>query len=79
MSVNEPKRIHIGTFSEGVPNILYVPAGALKPFTDVLDRERAQREAAAAKARLQIMQQARSRGRLKRALAACFGGRRRGR
>jgi hypothetical protein len=67
---DEPKRIHIGTFSEGLPNVLYIPTGALKPATDILDRERAKREAEATKAKLRIMQDARNHGKLKRALTA---------
>jgi hypothetical protein len=69
---DERKMIHIGTFSEGLPNVLFVPTGALKPYTDVLDSERAKREAEAAKARLQITQQARARSKLKRAMNAVF-------
>jgi hypothetical protein len=75
---DEPKRIIIGTFSEGLPDVLYVPAGALKPFTDVLDRERAKREAKTSKAKLATLQAARNQGKLERAMRACFG-RRRGR
>jgi hypothetical protein len=73
MAEREATKIHIGTFSEGLPNILFVPAGALRPVTDVLDRERAQREALESKKKLAVLQQAKSRGRLRRALRACFG------
>jgi hypothetical protein len=70
----EPTKIHIGTFSEGLPNILFVPAGALKPATDVLDRERRAREMEAAKAKAAVLGRARNQGRLRRAMHAVFRG-----
>lgn len=65
-------RIHIGTFSEGLPSVLYFPAGSLKPAEEILDREREKRQADALRARIAPVREAMGRRRLKRALNACF-------
>jgi hypothetical protein len=76
---DEPKRVFLGTFSDGLPVNLIIPRDGLKPATDILDAERQKRETAAAKAKLATLQAARGRARLKKALKLCFGRGRRGR
>jgi hypothetical protein len=73
MSDAEPTKVLVGVFSEGLPNVLYVPRGALAPAERVFDAAREQREALESKKKLAVLQQAKSRGRLKGALRACFG------
>jgi hypothetical protein len=80
MSDESPKRlIYLGSFPEGLPTRVILPAPAIRKVEAALDAERARNEALAAKAKLAIMQQARARGRLKKALKLCFGRGRRGR
>jgi hypothetical protein len=73
---NSPNRIFIGSFESGV-NTLVIPSQVLERANDQLDRERQRREAAAARAKLQVLQSARNRGRLRKALARVFRGHRR--
>jgi hypothetical protein len=68
--------VFLGSFEGGLPDAFEIPEEPLRKIEARLDAERAQREAEAAKAKLQIMQSARSQGRLKRALRAAFGRRR---
>jgi hypothetical protein len=69
---SEPRRVIVGVFPEGLPSVLYIPSGALKPVTDIFDRERQARLAVAHKANLKVMQAAKARDRLRRAMRACF-------
>jgi hypothetical protein len=68
-------RIHIGTFGEGLPRVLYFPPGSLKPAEQILDREREKREALVVKAKMQVLQQARAQGRQRKALKLVIRGR----
>jgi hypothetical protein len=77
MGDDEPTKVLIGVFGEGMPNVLYIPRGGLKPAEQIFDAERKKREAAAAAAKLQILQSARARGKLTKALKLVFN--RRGR
>jgi hypothetical protein len=79
MSETEPKRVVVGVFGEGVPNILVIPKGGLRPAEKILDAERQKRERLALEAKMLPLRQARARGKLKRALAQCFHLGRRGR
>lgn len=72
MSEREPTKILIGVFGEGMPTHLFIPKGALAPAERFLDAERAQRVAAANKSRVEAMRAAKARGKLRRALKACF-------
>jgi hypothetical protein len=71
-----PKRIVLGSFEAGATAII-IPSRALDRASKAFDAERQQREALARKAKMEVMQAARARGRLKRALELVF--RRRGR
>lgn len=64
----EPRRVYIGTFSEGMPINLVIPRDALKPAERILDRERERREKEIALAKAQALGAARARGKLTRAL-----------
>jgi hypothetical protein len=66
----EPTRILVGVFGEGVPDVIVVPRDTLKPAERILDRDRAQRLAAASKPKIEALRAARARGRLKKALNA---------
>jgi hypothetical protein len=72
------ERVYLGTV-EGGANIIIIPPQTLTRANQIFDAERAQREALAAKARLQVMQAAKARGKLRRVMTACFGRARRGR
>jgi hypothetical protein len=72
-----PKLIYLGTVENA--NAIILPTQPVRRVEARLERERAKREAEAAKAKLAIMQQARGRVRLKKALKICFGRGRRGR
>jgi hypothetical protein len=77
VSGDGPKKlIYLGSFPEGLPNRVILPAPAIRKIEADLDAEHRQREALAAKAKLAVMQQARGRAKLKKALTACFGFRR---
>jgi dTDP-4-amino-4,6-dideoxygalactose transaminase len=65
---NPTNRVLVGVFGEGMPTHLFIPRDGLKPAERILDAERARHEALAAKAKLQTMQAARGRAKLKRAL-----------
>jgi hypothetical protein len=78
MTEQEPRRIYLGAFEGGL-NKLILPARALDRANNVFDAERAQREREASRAKTMALQDARNRGKLKKALTACFGHRRRGR
>jgi hypothetical protein len=68
-----PRRlIEIGSYELGA-NVVVVPRAPLAAIEAKLAAERVQREADAEKARLAVMQAARSQGRLRRALKAVFG------
>jgi hypothetical protein len=74
MSENAERRmVYLGSFTGGLPDIFEIPAEPLRKIEARLDTERAQREAEAERAKLAVMQAARSQGRLKRALRAVFG------
>jgi hypothetical protein len=66
------KMIFLGNFEEGVHH-LTIPAGITRPVVARLDAEHAQREREASRAKLSVMQAARGRAKLKRALTLCFG------
>jgi hypothetical protein len=76
MTETGPRRIVIGSYESGA-HLVVIPKGALRPAEQILDREREKREKLASEAKTRALQQAKNRGRLKRALAACFhrGGR----
>jgi hypothetical protein len=65
--------VYLGTFSDGMPTHAIIPREVWESAAQKLDAERARREAEAEKARLGVMQAARSQGRLKRALRAVLG------
>jgi hypothetical protein len=67
----EAKRIFIGAFTPGTTNII-IPTAALQRAERILDAEREARLKAAALARSQGVQAARSRSRLKKALTSVF-------
>jgi hypothetical protein len=69
-----PNRIYIGSYEPGVTHLI-VPRQVLAQANDRLDAERRARETAEAKARMQVLQQAKSRGRLRKALRGVFRGR----
>jgi hypothetical protein len=69
---DEPNRIFLGSFDGGV-NTVVIPNQVLERANAKLDAERQKREAAAARAKLQVLQDARGRGRLKKALKLVFG------
>jgi hypothetical protein len=73
---DEPNRIFIGSFDGGV-NTVVIPNQVIERANAKLDAERRKREAAAAKAKMEVLQDARSRGRLKKAFKLIL--RRRGR
>jgi hypothetical protein len=76
MNDDNPRRVYIGSYEGGTAHII-IPAPALARANEVLDAERARREAEAAKAKLQILQSARNRGRLRKLMRAVFRGHRR--
>jgi hypothetical protein len=69
---NPTNRVVVGVFSEGLPTHLFIPRDGLKPAEQILDCEREKREREIARAKLTVMQQARGRTRLKKALMLCF-------
>jgi hypothetical protein len=79
MSDDRPPRVYLGTFSEGLPNVVVIPKGALKPAEKILDAERQKRERLALDTRMEPVRAARARSKLRRALTQCFHLGRRGR
>lgn len=77
---DEPRKIFLGTFADGMPTHLYIPKDALKPAEIAFDRERERREKEIAQVKAQSLRDARNRSKLKRALTALgFRSGRRGR
>jgi hypothetical protein len=71
---DEPERklVYVGSFESGLHHLI-VPAAVIAPIAATFDAERRARELAAEKARLAPVQAAKSRAKLRRALAAvCF-------
>jgi hypothetical protein len=76
--MTEPRKILLGNF-DGSVNALVVPAAVIKSANAAFDAERRKREMLASAAKTKAPQDARSRGKLKRALTALgFRRRRRG-
>ena len=69
-----PRRIFLGHYEGGTTHVV-IPSAPLAALDQKLAVERAQREAEAEKAKLAVMQSARSQSRLKRALPAIGFGR----
>jgi len=76
MSDDEKRLIYLGSFSDGLPTHVILPAAPIRRVEAALDAERQKREREAERARLAVLQAAKSRGRLRRALRACFQRRR---
>jgi hypothetical protein len=74
--IDERKLVYLGNFEAGLHHLI-IPAPAIRKVEAVFDAERRQREMEAERARLAIVQAAKSRSKLKRAMHAVF--RRRGR
>jgi hypothetical protein len=68
---DEPRRIFLGSYEAGTTHVI-IPSQAVNRANEAFDRERKRREMEAAKAKLRVLQDARSAGRLKRALASVF-------
>jgi hypothetical protein len=68
-----PKLIYLGTFPEGLPTHVILPTEPIRRIEARLAAEQARRQAEAAKAKLQVMQAARGRTKLTRALTLVFG------
>jgi hypothetical protein len=68
---NPTNRVLVGVFGEGMPTHLFIPRDGLKPAERILDAEREKREREAERTRLAVLQAAKSRGKLRRALR-CF-------
>jgi hypothetical protein len=68
---DEPRRILIGSFDANTTH-LTIPAPVLARANDQFDAERRARELAASKAKLQVMQAAKARRRLKQATRLGF-------
>jgi hypothetical protein len=71
MSNDEPHRVLLGTFESGTN--LTIPRSTLQRAEQILDRTHHERETAAAKERLKVMQSFRGRNRLRKALRLVFG------
>jgi hypothetical protein len=67
----ESRRIFLGCYEGGTTHVV-VPREILQSADQKLAADRAAREAAAEKAKLQVLQSARNQGRLRRALHAVF-------
>jgi hypothetical protein len=74
-----PKLIYLGSFPEGLPTHVILPAAAIRKVEATLDAERRLREIEVERAKLRVRQQATARARLRRAIAACFHRGRKGR
>jgi hypothetical protein len=72
-------RVELGVFVDGVPTNIVIPKDALRPAERIFEREEAARRKAADLAKLQVLRAANSQRKLKKAMAACFGRRGRGR
>jgi hypothetical protein len=69
---DEPRKmVYLGTFDSGLHH-LTLPAAPIRRIEARLDAEREKREREVERARLAVLQTARARSRLKRALRACF-------
>jgi hypothetical protein len=70
------EKIYLGSFESGT-DIVIIPEPTIARAHAQLDAEQARREAAAAKAKLQVVQSARARGKLRKLMRAVFRGHRR--
>jgi hypothetical protein len=72
MSETEPTRVVIGFFGEGLPNVLVIPKGDLKPAERILDAESTRRGRVAFEAKMEPLRAARARGPLEEGAGARF-------